>query len=85
MYSYLKSLKILQICANGCVYFDHSAYLKMYKRYSLSKKSFFFTPLTKKDSTFNNSNFFYKKYRNQSIKKLENEFTINYKKYSNFV
>ena len=79
MYSCLKSLKSLQISANGCVCFDHLAYLKMYKKYNFSKKSFFFTPLNKKEFTLNNSNFFYKKYRNQSIKKLKNEFTINYK------
>jgi hypothetical protein len=81
----LKSLKILHIFPNGSVYFDYLAYLKTYKKYNFSKESFFYNLLNKKKLTLNNSNFFYKKYRNQIVKKLINEFKINYKKYSKFI
>lgn len=83
--SKLKSFKTLQISLNGCVFFDYSVYLKKYKRYHFSKKTFFFDPLNKKDQTLTNSNFFYKKYRNQSVKKPTNELTTNCKKYSKFI
>ena len=82
MYSNLKSFKTLQISPNGCIYFDHSSYLKTYRKYTFSKKSPFFSLLNKKESMLTNSNFFYKKYRNQSTKSLRNELTTNDKKYS---
>jgi UDP-N-acetylmuramyl tripeptide synthase len=85
MSSNLKSFKVLQISADGCIYTDHSVYLKTYKKYRFSKKSLFSNLLKKKEFTLTNSNFFYKKYRNQIIKKLINEFTINCKKYSKFI
>lgn len=85
MCSKLKSLKICKIFPNGSVYFDYSAYLKTYKRYHFSKKSFFVNLLNEKKNFLNNSTFFYKKYCNQIIKKLTNEFTINYKKYPKFI
>jgi hypothetical protein len=85
MCSKLKSLKTLQISSNGCVFFDHSIYLKTYKRYNFSKKSLLFSPLNKEELTLTNSNFFYKKYRNQIIKKLIHEFTINRKKYTKLI
>jgi len=65
----LKSLKILQIFPNGSVYFDYLAYLKTYKKYNFSKKSFFSNLLNKKKLILANSNFFYKKYCTQIIKK----------------
>lgn len=83
--SKLKSFKILQIFPNGSVYFDYSAYLKTYKRYNFSKESFFSNLLNKKKLILTNSNFFYKKYRNQIVKKLTNDITINCKKYSKFI
>ncbi len=85
MCSKLKSFKILQISSNGCVYFDYSVYLKTYKKYNFSKKGLFSNLLNNKQLTPTNSNFFYKKYRNQIIKKLINELTINCKKYSKFI
>jgi hypothetical protein len=85
MCSKLKTLKILHIFPNGCVYFNYSAYLKTYKRYNFSKESFFSNLLNKKKVTSGNSNFFYKKYRNQIIKKLIHEFTINCTKYPKFI
>ena len=82
----LKSSKILHIFPNGSVYFDSLAYLKSYKKYHFSKESFFSNPLHKKKLISNNSNFLYKKYRNQIVKILSNyEFTINYKNYSKFI
>jgi len=81
----LKSLKILHIFPNGSVYFDYSSYLKTYRKYNFSKESFFYDLLEKKKLTSSNSNFFYKKYRNQIVKKLINEFTIICKKYSKFI
>jgi len=60
----LKSFKFLQIFPNGCVYFDHLAYLKSYKKYNFSKKSLFSKLLNKKKGLLTNSNFFYRKYRN---------------------
>jgi hypothetical protein len=81
----LKSFKILQISPNGCVYFDYFAYLKTYKRYNFSKKSLYTNLSDKKETTLTTSTFFYKKYRNQIIKKLKNEFTINCKKYTQFI
>jgi len=85
MCSKLKSFKILQISSNGCVYFDYSVYLKTYKKYNFSKRSLFSNLLNNKQLTLTNSNFFYKKYRNQIVKKLINELTINCKKYSKFI
>lgn len=85
MGSNLKFLKVLQVSADGCIYIDHSAYLKTYKKYRFSKKSLFSNLLKKKEFSQTNSNFFYKKYRNQIIKKLINEFTINCKKYSKLI
>lgn len=85
VYSKLKSLKIVHIFPNGSVYFDYSAYLKMYKRYNFSKESFYYNLLSKKKLMLSNSNFFYKKYRNQIVKKSINEFTINCKKYSKLI
>jgi hypothetical protein len=81
MRSKLKSLKILQVLPNGCVHFDHLVYLKTYTRYNFSKKSLFFSLLDKKKLFFENSNFFYKKYRNQSVNNLINEFKTDYRKY----
>ena len=81
MCSKLKSFKILQILPNGCIYFDHSVYLKTYARYKFSKKSLFFSLLDKKKLILENSNFFYKKYRNQSVNNSINEFKIDYRKY----
>jgi len=81
MRSKLKSLKILQVLPNGCVYFDNLVYLKTYTRYKFSKKSLFFSLLDKKKLIFENSNFFYKKYRNQSVNNSINEFKIDYRKY----
>ena len=75
MCSKLKSFKILQISSNGCVYFDYSVYLKTYKKYKFSKRSLFSNLLNNKQLTLTNSNFFYKKYRNQIVKKLINETT----------
>jgi len=69
MHSKLKSFKILQILPNGCIYFDHSVYLKTYARYKFSKKSLFSNLLDKKKLISQNSNFFYKKYRNQNTNK----------------
>jgi len=60
----LKSFKILQILPNGCVFFDHAAYLKTHTRYNFSKKSLFSSVLGKKKLISENSNFFYRKYRN---------------------
>ena len=68
MRSNLKSFKTLKIFPNGSVYFDYSAYLKTYKRYHFSKKSFFLNLLNKKQSFLTKSTFFYKKYCNQIIK-----------------
>jgi len=85
MRSKLKSLKILNICPNGSVYFNYSAYLKTYKRYNFSKESFFSNLLNKKKLISTNSNFFYKKYRSQTVKKLINELTVNCKKYSKLI
>ena len=85
MCSKLKSFKILQISSNGCVYFDYSVYLKTYKKYKFSKRSLFSNLLNNKQLTLTNSNFFYKKYRNQIVKKLINKLTINCKKYSKFI
>ena len=68
MSSQLKSFKICQIFPNGSVYFDYLAYLKTYKRYNYSKKSFYLNILDKKKSFLINSTFFYKKYYNQIIK-----------------
>jgi hypothetical protein len=64
MGSNLKSLKILQILPNGCVYFDNLTYLKTFVRYNFSKKSLLSNILDKKKIILTNSNFFYKKYRN---------------------
>jgi hypothetical protein len=64
MGSNLKSLKILQILPNGCVYFGNLTYLKTFVRYNFSKKSLLSNFLDKKKITLTNSNFFYKKYRN---------------------
>jgi hypothetical protein len=61
----LKSIKVLHILPNGCVYFDYSAYLKTHTKYNFSKKSLFLNLLDKKKLTSTNSNFFYKKYRNK--------------------
>mgnify|MGYP001076132326 FL=1 len=83
--SQLKSFKNLQISWNGCVYFDNSVYLKTYKRYKFLNKNLFSNLLNKKPFNSTNSNFFYKKYRNQIVKKLGNEFTTNCKKYSKFI
>ena len=86
MRSKLKSFKILHIFPNGSVYFDSLAYLKSYKKYHFSKESFFSNPFYKKKLISNNSNFLYKKYRNQIVKILSNyELTINYKNYSKFI
>jgi hypothetical protein len=63
MRSKLKSLKILQILPNGCVYFDNSVYLKTFIRYHFSKNSLLSNFLDKKNLMLMNSNFFYKKYR----------------------
>jgi hypothetical protein len=64
MGSKLKSLKILQVLPNGCVYFDNSVYLKTFTRYHFSKESLLSNFLDKKKLILTNSNFFYKKYRN---------------------
>ena len=82
MRSRLKSFKTLQIFPNGSVYFDYSTYLKTYKKYNFSKESFFSNILNKKKLILTNSNFFYKKYHNQIVKKLINEPKINCKEYS---
>lgn len=63
---HFKSIKVLHILPNGCVYFDHSSYLKTHAKYNFSKKSLFLTLSDKKKLTSSNSNFFYKKYRNKS-------------------
>jgi hypothetical protein len=81
----LKSFKTIQISSNGCVFFDHSAYLKLYKKYHFSKKSLLSKSLNNKDFSLTNSAFFYKKYYNQIFKKSRHEFTINCKKYSKFI
>lgn len=81
----LKSFKTLQISSNGCVYFDYFAYLKTYKRYNFSKKSLYANLSDRKETILTTSTFFYKKYRNQIIKKLKNEFTINCKKYTKLI
>lgn len=81
--SKLKSFKIVHIFPNGSIYFDSLAYLKSYKKYHFSKESFFSNPFYKKKLTSKNSNFLYKKYRNQIVKILLNyELTIIYKNYS---
>ena len=79
MKSNSKSIKILHILPNGCVYFDYSSYLKIHTKYNFSKKSLFLNSLDKKKPTSINSNFFYKKYRNKfqsedfvAVGKLEN-------------
>jgi hypothetical protein len=51
MGSNLKSLKILQILPNGCVYFDNLTYLKTFVRYNFSKKSLLSNILDKKKSS----------------------------------
>jgi hypothetical protein len=61
----LKSIKILHILPNGCVYFDYSSFLKTYAKYNFAKKSLFLNSSNKKKLTSTNSNFFYKKYRNK--------------------
>jgi hypothetical protein len=81
MSSGLKSFKTLQVLPNGCVYFDHSIYLKTYKKYNFLKKNLTISPFNKTSSNFHPSNFFYTKYRNQIFKNLTNEFTVNCKKY----
>jgi len=81
----LKSFKVMQISSDGCIYFDYSIYLKTYKKYRFSKKNVFSNLLNKDELTLTNSNFFYKKYRNQNIKKTKNELTTNRKKYSKFI
>ena len=85
MSSQLKSFKICKIFPNGSVYFDYLAYLKKYKRYHFSKISFFSNLFNKKKSFLTNSNFFYKKYCNQIVKKIANEITTNCTKYSKFI
>ncbi len=77
MGSNLKSLKILQILPNGCVYFDKQIYLKTFARYNFSKKSLLSNFLDKKKLIVTNSNFFYKKYRNYIVNNSTNVFTIN--------
>jgi len=64
MRSKLKSLKVLQVLPNGCVYFDNLVYLKIFRRYHFSKESLLSNFLDKKKLLLINSNFFYKKYRN---------------------
>jgi len=61
----LKSIKILHVLPNGCVYFDYSSYLKTYTKYTFSKKSVLLKSSNKKKLTSTNPNFFYKKYRNK--------------------
>ena len=85
MHSKLKSFKILHIFPNGSVYFNYSAYLKSYKKYNFSKESFFSNPGYKKTLLSSKFNLLYKKYRNQIVKKLLNEFTIICKNYSKFI
>lgn len=71
-------MKILHILPNGCVYFDHSAYLKIHSKYHFSKKSLFLNSLDQKKLTSSNSNFFYKKYRN----KFKSESSVHKDEYS---
>ena len=85
MYSKLKSFKTLQISLNGCVYFDHSAYFKTFKKYNFLEKSLVSNPSSKKKLMTAQSNFFYTKYRNQIFKNLINTLTVNCKKYSKFI
>lgn len=81
MYSNVKSLKTLQIFSNGCIYIDSSSYLKTYKKHNFSKKNLFANFLNKNQRVSTKSNFFYTKYRNQIVKNLINELTVNCKKY----
>jgi len=64
MYLKLKSLKIVNISLNGCVYFDYSVYLKTFKKYKFLEKNLASTSSNKKKSVLVKSNFFYRKYRN---------------------
>ena len=81
MYSNIKSLKTLQIFSNGCIYVDSLSYIKTYKKYNFFKKNLFANSLKKNQLASTKSNFFYTKYRNQIVKNLINELTVNCKKY----
>lgn len=64
MYLKLKSLKIINISLNGCVYFDYSVYLKTFKKYKFLEKNLASISSNKKKSVLVKSDFFYRKYRN---------------------
>lgn len=81
MYSSVKALKTLQIFSNGSIYIGSSPYLGTYKKYNFLKKNLFVNSLKKNHIASTKSNFFYTKYRNQIIKNLINELTVNCKKY----
>jgi hypothetical protein len=76
----LKSFKVLQISANGSVYFGYSVYLKTFKNYGFLNKNIVFNSGNKKTLILTSTSSFYKRYLNQIFKNLIYEFTVNCKK-----
>lgn len=77
MYYKLKALKTLKIAPNGCVFFESSIYLKIFKKYHFLKFNLLSQRPNEKIFFSFNSNSFHKKYINQIFKNLFNELTIN--------